>query len=113
MRFVQECGEEWRFVAARGCWLHWSGSCWKQDETAELRNAIRHVCRNEAGECEPAAARRIASNRNISAIERNLSSDPALATKASVWDADPMLLNTPDGVIDLRTGECLGHDRDR
>src|SRR5262249_53784535 len=31
------------------------------------------------------------------------------AATVEQWDADPWLLNTPDGVVDLRTGELRAH----
>src|SRR5262249_51607079 len=35
--------------------------------------------------------------------------DRRLATRTDDWDADPWALNTPRGVIDLRTGEMRSH----
>jgi P4 family phage/plasmid primase-like protien len=37
---------------------------------------------------------------------------PSLHIKADKLDADPLILNTPDGVVDLRTGELRTHDVD-
>ena len=45
----------------------------------------------------------------MAAVERLAQADPRLATTVDVWDADPWLLNTPDGVVDLRTGKLRAH----
>jgi putative DNA primase/helicase len=37
-------------------------------------------------------------------------SDRLLAARPDQWDADPYLFNTPDGVIDLRTGKIRPHN---
>jgi putative DNA primase/helicase len=39
-----------------------------------------------------------------SGVERFARADPVFATTAEFWDRDPMLLGTPSGVVDLRTG---------
>jgi putative DNA primase/helicase len=38
--------------------------------------------------------------------------DRRIAATVDLWDSDPLLLNTPAGVVDLRTGECRGHRPD-
>ena len=45
----------------------------------------------------------------MAAIERLATADQRLAATTDQWDADPWLLNTPGGVIDLRTGEIRDH----
>jgi putative DNA primase/helicase len=45
----------------------------------------------------------------VTAVERLARSDRRLAATVDQWDRDPWLLNTPDGTIDLRTGECRPH----
>ena len=43
-------------------------------------------------------------------VEHLARSDPRVAASATEWDIDPWLLNTPAGVVDLRTGEVLASD---
>ena len=45
----------------------------------------------------------------MAAVERLARSDRRLAATAEQWDADPWLLNTPKGVVDLRTGSMRAH----
>ena len=48
--------------------------------------------------------------KDLAAVERLARADRRLAATTDQWDADPWLLNTPDGVIDLRTGNLRPHD---
>jgi putative DNA primase/helicase len=46
------------------------------------------------------------------AVERLARADQRLAARSSDFDADPWVLNTPDGVIDLKTGDIRLAHRD-
>ncbi len=50
------------------------------------------------------AAQRIASAQTIAAVERLARSDRVHAARPEQWDANPWLLNTPGGIVDLRSG---------
>jgi putative DNA primase/helicase len=64
-----------------------------------------------AGDIERAAIR-LASKATSAAVERLAEADRRHAATTSQWDADPWLLNTPTGTVDLRTGEIHQHRRD-
>ena len=51
----------------------------------------------------------LASAKTVAAVERLAKSDRRLAATIEQWDADPWLLNTPNGVIDLKTGTLGPH----
>ena len=51
---------------------------------------------------------RIASAKTVAAVERLAKADRRHAATVDQWDADPWLLNTPDGVVDLQTGKMRG-----
>jgi len=55
---------------------------------------------------------KIASAATVAAVERIARSDRHHARRAEDFDADPWSLNTPAGVVDLRTGETRKHRRD-
>lgn len=68
------------------------------------------MCREAAAQCNKGKqASAIASAKTVYAIERLARSDRQLAATVDQWDADPWLLNTPDGAIDLRTGQRRPH----
>jgi P4 family phage/plasmid primase-like protien len=55
---------------------------------------------------------KIASASTVSAIERLARSDRRHAVTVDIWDDDPWLLNTPSGIVDLKTGSLLSPPRD-
>ena len=84
----------------------WDGTRWKQDDTRNAAGLARLLCDEAATECEKASAsERVGSAKTVSAVLYLASVDRRLAATVGQWDADPWLLNTPDGTIDLRTGE--------
>ncbi len=112
--FTAKHGADWRHVPAWGQWLRWTGGHWQTDETKRVREEIRQICRAAAVSVEkPDEAKRIASDRTLSAVLRIAASDPRIATRTSDWDAYADLLNTPAGIIDLGSGELEPHDPTR
>jgi putative DNA primase/helicase len=103
-----------RFVAEHGAALRWTpgmdwmidaGTHWRHD--AELRrfDAARKVCRVASLQVEHRGEqRRLASAATVAAVIRLSQSDPRIVVPAEAWDANPMLFNTPGGVVDLRSG---------
>src|SRR5262249_35114863 len=70
----------------------------------------RPICREAASRCKKdKEARAIASATTIAAVERIARGDRRHQATVDQWDADLMLLNTPDGVDDLRTGTMRPH----
>jgi putative DNA primase/helicase len=55
---------------------------------------------------------KIAAAQTVTAIERLARADRRHAATVEQWDADLWLLNTPEGTVDLRTGELREHRRD-
>jgi putative DNA primase/helicase len=109
--FAERYAHDLRFVAAWGKWLSWTGDHWKFDDTIYAFDLARRICREVAAGCnKPKIASTIASAKTVAAVERLAKADRRLAATADQWDADPWLLNTPDGVVDLRTGRRRRHD---
>ena len=73
------------------------------DETMRVFTLVRRVCRDVAVD-NPKGRKDLLSASTIAAVERLARSDPRLAAKHDQWDQDTWLLNTPGGVVDLRTG---------
>lgn len=51
----------------------------------------------------------VASAKTVAAVVRLAKADRRHAATVDQWDADPWLLNTPGGVVDLRTGAIRPH----
>lgn len=111
--FVEQYGEDWRHVAASKRWTKWAGDRWVPDDTRAIVDRVRGLCRAATvNGAPPHDARRVRTLKTISAVERLAATDPAIAVTPSAFDAHPMLLNTPGGVIDLDSGEILSCRRD-
>jgi putative DNA primase/helicase len=109
LEFADRHAENLRFVATWNKWLFWDCAHWQFEETLRAWDFAREVCRDAAddrGKIEADAASSLASAKTVAAVERLARSDRRLAATIDQWDADPWLLNTPDGVVDLRTGRA-------
>lgn len=105
LRFATLHEADLRYVSVWGRWIIWDGKRWQSDETLRAFDLVRRVCRQASAECNKAkAANVLASAKTVAAIERLAKADRRLAATADQWDADPWLLNTPTGVVDLKEG---------
>lgn len=110
LRFTELHAEDLRYVAGWGRWLHWTGTRWRIDETLRTLDCARAVCRDAAARCsDKRLAPALASAKTAFAVERLARADRQHAATTEQWDADPWLLNTPGGVVDLRTGKLRRH----
>jgi len=110
LEFADQHTGDLRFVAAWNKWLVWNGLHWQFEETLRAWDFARQVCRDAAARCNKGkTATKLASATTIYAVERLARCDRRLAAVVQQWDSDPWLLNTPDGVIDLRTGQAKPH----
>lgn len=119
---------DFRHVAAwGGAWLVWDGNHWRIDNKLAALEAVRSFLRNKAASItafaemrakvvDEVSAKSVRKSAQVSA--QNLRqkptvasvldlarSNPASAATASDFDRDPLLLGTPGGTVDLRTGE--------
>ena len=110
--FTRRYGEDWRYCAQWGKWLVWTGVRWNPDQILYVMHLSRGVCRVAAAlAATPRLKARLASSSTFGAVERIARSDPIHASSAEEWDADAWALNTPGGVVDLRTGALRAHER--
>ncbi|WP_434664759.1 phage/plasmid primase, P4 family [Paraburkholderia sp. A3BS-1L] len=87
------------YDAQRGKWYRWEGTHWRQDDGARvtremIRRTVRKMCRGEP---------RWLTARMIDAVEKLSRTDERTCPRGT-FDAEPLLLGTPGGVIDLRDG---------
>jgi putative DNA primase/helicase len=106
LRFTERHSDDARFVAAWNRWLWFDGTRWCEESTLRAFSEARAVCRDAAAACSSRhAADKIKSAATIAAVERLARADRRHAATTDEWDADPWLLNTPSGTVDLRTGK--------
>jgi putative DNA primase/helicase len=117
LRFTaRHCGDL-RFVNRWGCWMSWDGRKWGRDQTLQAFDFARAVARKASAEImgrggQVKLASVVASAKTVAAIERLARADRHHASDTGDWDLDPWVLNTPEGTVDLRTGEMRPHSRD-
>jgi putative DNA primase/helicase len=103
--FVAKHGQAYRWSPGMG-WMVDAGDHWQRDDELSrydlARQIVRAVGMNSGDEKQAA---RIGSAKTVNAIVTLAQSDPRIVTPVAAWDADPMVLNTPNGIVDLRTGE--------
>ena len=110
LRFAEHHAEDLRFAALWSKWLRWDGSKWRFDDTLAAYDLVREICRQASSKCnKPKMASALASGKTVAAVERLARSDRRIAATVDQWDADPWLLNTPNGTVDLRTGKNRQH----
>src|SRR5262249_41436064 len=101
---------ELRYVAPWGMWLLWDATRWKEERTLKAFDLARALARDFASTLKPEDRSSITSATTVAAIERLARADRRHAAVVDQWDADPWLLNTPGGIVDLRAGAVLPHD---
>lgn len=120
LRFTERHAEELRYVPAWDRWLIWDGRRWAHDEKRRTFDLARALCRAVLAEQRAAEtlteaqskalANRLGSAATVYAVARLAGSDPRHAVSVKQLDADPWMLNTPGGILDLRTGELRPHE---
>ena len=89
----------------------WDGRFWKRDETLRLFDDIRNFCGELNVFADGARQRKeLGSAKIVAAVAKLVKADRQIAATVDQWDADPWLLNTPDGELDLRTGSLNPHN---
>src|SRR4051812_49404189 len=108
--FADRYSKNLRYVAAWNRWMVYDGTRWRHDDTLFAYDRVRELCREEAKKVRKrSGADGIKSAKTVAAVERLARADRRIAASVDQWDSDPWLLNTPGGVVDLRTGRMRPH----
>ncbi|MDO8864133.1 phage/plasmid primase, P4 family [Haliea sp. E1-2-M8] len=117
-----------RYVHAVGKWFLFDGSRWVRDDKLGHMTAIREYLRavadglerwaeehagTDAGRRQAATfIRSLKQAPTVNAVETMARSNADLVATMDLFDADPLLLGTPGGTVDLRTGKLVKARRD-
>ena len=93
-----------RFCHDHGCWFEWDGSIWRRNGTSRAFHYARELARQMAEGQDRKTETTARKAAFAGAVERFARADPAFAVTSETWDQDPMLLGTPRGAVELRTG---------
>jgi putative DNA primase/helicase len=119
LRLVQASEGRARYVVPWSSWFIYDGVRWEKDAHLSMYDAARRVCRDLANtaKVDPALTEgerskivtRLRANGTVASVVNMARSDRDVIASVDQWDADPWLLNTPGGVIDLTTGVMREH----
>lgn len=119
-RLVRVYGDRLRYVPAWRRWLVWDGKRWAHDTTGQAARWMKSISRRVtsvalAMEDEKARqqsvnlARRGESSAGVSGALTLAGTEHEVVVTPDDLDADPFLINCPNGTLDLRTGELRDH----
>jgi P4 family phage/plasmid primase-like protien len=109
-------GRDMRWCTEMKNWIVWDGRRWAVDEKNSASQRAKETARKlyfqaVADNVKSGWARKSESNGLIKAALERAATEPGVAIAAAQLDTHPYLLNCQNGVVDLRTGELLPHDR--
>ncbi|MGI9503714.1 MAG: phage/plasmid primase, P4 family [Geminicoccaceae bacterium] len=113
--FVRRHKNLFRFDVDREKWFKFENHLWSQVSTKIVRKEMQNICAKmaENSKLSPSEVNKLRSSAFINGALDLCSSAPEFWVSAVAWDADPMLLATPGGVVDLKTGDLRpGHPED-
>lgn len=110
-RIANDYGNVIRFVNEVG-WFVWDGKRWKEDRKREIEKITAKVLR-KLFKSEDEFERKWAKQCEKRSIRMNSIKDmiPLVPAEREEFDNHKFLFNVSNGVIDLKTGELLQHDR--
>jgi putative DNA primase/helicase len=115
---IKRFGDELRYCAALGGWHMWTGTHWALDESGHARECVKAVARALAefaierlDRDKFREAERAGSAAGMRAILDLARSTPEIVFTPKDANAEPWLLNTESGTIDLRDGRVRAHNR--
>jgi len=118
-RIVKLFGSEIRYCIEMKRWLVWDGIRWCVDERNVIRQKAKEMARRlyaQAKKKESSVcwqfARASESYAAISAALGSAASEHGVPISALDLDQHPFLLNCPNGVVDLRSGQLLQHSKE-
>jgi len=105
-RFAEDAKMRLRYVMAEKKWFIFDGTCWREDTTGHVSELIKEgLARISIGvKGSEGYARALASHRTLAGVEQIAQVDRRLAATVEQWDADPTLLSTPGGIVNLVDG---------
>lgn len=113
LTFIHSYGEVLRYNPDRGRWLHWDGHAWQwqSSDGGQARELAKKVARQlPDSEGWKAHKKKTLSAKGITDLLIQARTDHRITVTIDELDAQPWELNTPGGIIDLRTGNLKPAD---
>lgn len=121
-RFIDRFGDDVRYNNDNKVWMIWDGATWISDPKQKVKVMVDEMIREMKKEAidEPNEKKMAAMLKNIKHLSSNSGKEAMLKEAQHIgrtptvnadYDRDNYLLNCKNGVVDLRTGKILPHDR--
>ena len=113
LTFIHTYGHELRYNPDRGRWLHWDGHAWQwqSSDGGQARELAKKVARSlPDDEGWKAHKKKTLSAKGITDMLIQARTDHRITVNIDDLDAQPWELNTPGGIINLRTGQLIPAD---
>lgn len=122
-RLIEQYGQDLRYVAELKQWAVWNGKFWdigskeaSESKVIQMAVASARDLQRQSGLADKNTAPKMLKWAIKSQNARELGNTVKLArtlvtTLAEEFDQQPEFLNCQNGIVDLRTGEMLPHDR--
>lgn len=101
--FAQKYAGRLCYCHNRGAWFEFDGSIWRQHRTPLAFHYAREMCRRLSAKLGSVVT--VQKVRVAAGVEKFAQADPVFARSIEDFDRDPLLLGTPGGTVDLRTGK--------
>ncbi len=122
-RLIEEYGQDLRYVAELKQWAVWNGKYWdigsreaSESKVIQMAVASARLLQQQSGLADRNLAPKMLKWAIKSQNAKELNNTVKLArtlvtTMAEEFDQHPDFLNCQNGIVDLRTGDILPHDR--
>lgn len=111
-RLIDLYGQSMRFSPTAG-WLVWNGRVWQRSYEAAMNLAAISAATISENTNDPPTLKwglSSLSTQHLLGALKLATSFPNVTTQLSEFDTNPNLINLPNGVLDLTSGELLDHD---
>jgi putative DNA primase/helicase len=85
-------------------WFEWTESHWRKESTGLAMEWARRLARSLSDGQKAKGRYAVCKTSFAGGVERFARGDRAFAVQSGHWNVDPLLLGTPGGTVDLRTG---------
>lgn len=93
-----------RYCHNAAAWYVWCGTHWMKDDTDLALQLARELTRELSAVSGRKELKEVRKVGFAAGVERFARGERVFAVTAKAWDQDPLLLGTPGGTVDLRTG---------
>ncbi|GJE62063.1 phage/plasmid primase, P4 family [Methylobacterium trifolii] len=129
-RFIDEVGDDLRFVADEGKWLIWNGALWERDETGRVVQLFLEMALAMLAEAEAipvvddkkatrgrdkavAWAKQVGEHKRINSALKVAQTDPRIVVTLVQLDTFPGFLPVANGMVELATGVLHPNAREK